>query len=70
MGAGRRSSKRWAASRSHSSLVATSGNATTIDADWESYCREIRDILDALVNRLTDENRELLPLIERSDLAA
>lgn len=45
-------------------------NATTIDADWEGYCRETREILDALINRLTRENRELLPLIERLDRAA
>ena len=45
-------------------------NATTIDADWQSYCNETRDILDALNNRLTRENRELLPLIERLDRAA
>lgn len=45
-------------------------NATTIDADWQSYCNETREILDALNNRLTRENRELLPLIERLDRAA
>ena len=45
-------------------------NATTIDADWERYCSETRDILNALTNRLTRENRELLPLIERLDRAA
>jgi hypothetical protein len=45
-------------------------NATTIDADWQGYCNETRDILDALNTRLTRENRELLPLIERLDRAA
>lgn len=45
-------------------------NATTIDGDWEHYCIETRAILDALTNRLTRENRELLPLLERVDRAA
>ena len=45
-------------------------NATTIDADWAGYCTETRAILDALMNRLTRENRELLPLLEQLDRAA
>jgi len=45
-------------------------NAATITADWASYCAETRAILDALTNRLTRENRELLPLLERLDQAA
>ena len=45
-------------------------NAETIDADWAGYCRGTRRILDALTNRLTRENRELLPLLERMDRAA
>lgn len=44
--------------------------AHTIDADWAGYCRDTRAILDALMNRLTRENRELLPLLERLDVAA
>jgi hypothetical protein len=45
-------------------------NAGTIDADWPGYCTDTRAILDALMNRLTRENRELLPLLERVDRAA
>ena len=45
-------------------------NASTIPADWSGYCAATRGILDALTNRLTRENRELLPLLERVDRAA
>ena len=45
-------------------------NAPAIVADWAGYCSDTRAILDALLNRLTRENRELLPLIERLDRAA
>lgn len=45
-------------------------NATSIAADWQGYCTETRAILDALMNRLRSENRELLPLLERLDRAA
>jgi hypothetical protein len=45
-------------------------NAPAISGDWEGYCTETRAILDALHIRLTRENRELLPLIERLDRAA
>jgi Hemerythrin HHE cation binding domain len=45
-------------------------NAATITADWAGYCADTRGILDALTNRLTRENRELLPLLERLDQAA
>jgi hypothetical protein len=44
--------------------------AAAIDADWRGYCTETKAILDALMNRLTRENRELLPLLERLDAAA
>jgi len=44
-------------------------HAGTIEADWNGYCRNTRSIRDALMNRLTRENRELLPL-ERLDAAA
>jgi hypothetical protein len=44
--------------------------AMSIHADWSAYCSDTRWILDALMNRLTRENRELLPLIERLDRAA
>ena len=45
-------------------------NAATITADWAGYCADTRGILDALTNRLTRENRDLLPLLERLDHAA
>ena len=45
-------------------------NAATIHEDWAGYCADTRDILDALMNRLTRENRELLPQLERLDQAA
>ena len=45
-------------------------HAGAITADWPGYCAETRGILDALMNRLTRENRELLPLLERLDQAA
>jgi hypothetical protein len=44
--------------------------ANAIAADWAAYCTETRAILDALTERLTRENRELLPLLERIDRAA
>jgi len=45
-------------------------NANTIADDWPTYCSETRGLVDALTNRLTRENRELLPLLERLDQAA
>jgi hypothetical protein len=45
-------------------------NATNINADWAGYRNDTREILAALTNRLTRENRELLPLLERLDRAA
>jgi hypothetical protein len=44
--------------------------ANTIAADWSSYCSDTRALLDALTDRLSRENRELLPLLERLDQAA
>jgi len=45
-------------------------NAGAIDAEWTAYCKDTRAILDALMNRLARENRELLPLLERLDCNA
>lgn len=45
-------------------------NATSIAADWKGYCADTGAILEALTGRLTRENRELLPLLERLDRAA
>jgi iron-sulfur cluster repair protein YtfE (RIC family) len=44
--------------------------ANSIAADWPNYCSDTRGLLDALMDRLTRENRELLPLLERLDRAA
>jgi hypothetical protein len=44
--------------------------ANTIAADWADYCTETRGLLDALMDRLTRENRQLLPALERLDRAA
>jgi hypothetical protein len=45
-------------------------NANTIADNWPTYCSETRGLLDALTDRLTRENRELLPLLERLGEAA
>ncbi|HEV2594319.1 MAG TPA: hemerythrin domain-containing protein [Sphingomicrobium sp.] len=45
-------------------------NATSINGNWVGYCEDTREILEALTNRLTRENHELLPLLERIDHAA
>jgi hypothetical protein len=44
--------------------------ANTIAAGWADYCGDTRGLLDALMDRLTRENRELLPALERLDRAA
>jgi hemerythrin-like domain-containing protein len=44
--------------------------ANSIAADWPNYCSDTRGLLDALIDHLTRENRELLPLLERLDRAA
>jgi iron-sulfur cluster repair protein YtfE (RIC family) len=44
--------------------------ANSITADWPAYCSDTRGLLDALMDRLTRENRELLPLLERLERAA
>ena len=44
--------------------------ATAIDADWAGYCAETRGIIEALMTRITRENRELLPLLEAIEKAA
>ncbi len=44
--------------------------ATAIEADWPGYCAETRGIIEALMNRITRENRELLPLLEAIEKAA
>ena len=45
-------------------------NADAIAADWAGYCSDSRGIIDALTCRITRENRELYPLLDRLDEAA
>ena len=45
-------------------------DALSIQADWTHYQKEARAISQALGNRIARENRELLPLVERTDRAA
>ena len=45
-------------------------NATAIVADWDGYCSDSREVLDALTNRITRENRDLYPLLEALERAA
>lgn len=45
-------------------------SANAISADWAGYCRDSRVIIDALTDRITRENRELLPLLDQLDRAA
>jgi len=45
-------------------------SATAIAADWAGYRADSRGIIDALTNRITRENRELYPLLDRLDRAA
>ena len=44
--------------------------ATAIESDWPAYCAETREIVAALMARITRENRELLPLLEAIEKAA
>ena len=45
-------------------------DALGIQADWTHYQKEARAISKALGNRIVRENRELYPLVERTDRAA
>ena len=45
-------------------------SATAIAEDWPGYRTATRGIIDALTNRITRENRELYPLLDRLDRAA
>lgn len=52
------------------SLFMEKWDALSIEADWANYRKGARAILEALGNRIVRENRELLPLVERTDRAA
>jgi hemerythrin-like domain-containing protein len=45
-------------------------DALSIQADWTHYQKEARAISQALGNRIVRENRDLYPLVERTDRAA
>ena len=45
-------------------------DALSIESDWPRYQRESHGIIEALTNRITRENRDLYPLLERIDRAA
>lgn len=45
-------------------------SAVAIAADLAGYCTETRAILDALTNRISRENRDLLPLLQDLEKAA
>lgn len=45
-------------------------SAPAINADWPGYCAASRAIIDALTCRITRENRELYPLLEKLERAA
>jgi hemerythrin-like domain-containing protein len=44
--------------------------ADAIEHDWAGYVEATRGIIDALTRRISRENRELYPLLERLDQAA
>ena len=44
--------------------------ADAIQEDWAGYCEDTRGIIDALIERITREDRELYPLLEALDKAA
>lgn len=44
--------------------------ADAIEQDWAGYGEATRGIIDALTRRISRENRELYPLLERLDRAA
>ena len=45
-------------------------DALSIQADWEHYREEARAVSEALGSRIVRENRDLYPLVERTDRAA
>lgn len=45
-------------------------DATAIAADWPGYCADSQSLIDAVNTRITRENRELFPLLERVARAA
>ncbi len=45
-------------------------DAMSIQANWDGFCAETLDIIAALTCRITRENRDLYPLIDRLDQAA
>lgn len=44
--------------------------ASAIAVDWTGYCRDSSGIIDAIIDRITRENRDLYPLVEELERAA
>ncbi len=44
--------------------------SAAIESDWRGFCADSTAIVEALVQRILRENRELYPLLERHDRAA
>ena len=45
-------------------------DAMSIQNNWAGFCAETATIIEALTSRITRENRDLYPLIDRLDQAA
>lgn len=45
-------------------------DAMSIKGNWNGFCLETRDIIAALTMRITRENRDLYPLVDKLDQAA
>ena len=52
------------------SVYAQRWTAMSIQENWTGFRHETREIIDALTCRITRENRELYPLLDRLDRAA
>ena len=51
-------------------VYAEKWGSMAIEKDWPGYCLETAAIAEALTRRITRENQELYPLIEKLDRAA
>ncbi len=45
-------------------------NASAIAVDWTGYCLDSRGIIDGITNRITREDRDLYPLLDKLERAA
>jgi hypothetical protein len=51
-------------------LYSARWDAMSIQSNWAGFCKESRNIIEALTSRITRENHDLYPLLERLDRAA